>query len=392
MLLEAQAGIAQISTNVSVTSKDEVRIDQLPLATATVIASAKGRIATESSSEQSRIATVSSSEQEPLGSKRVCVIFAGTKAGVHDEPTARRIIEGRPLKYQKYETEEEAQKAFKSYLGPKSVPGNHYMMAVQHSEKAWEEDERKMVPLGTIPQVLPIIRKNPFSLTQEDWYHSINNIRDVKMKDFSVSKLLPIVKLETCKVNVYQGANPEKVYALFCQGLIDSIYPGKDLRELSHFPQTMVKKIQIYLQKIKVKEEKFLFLKLTSSIPDWDSEGKTLLPYHLIKIGVTSQLPTMPEPYSAEPITPEETIEMRVYLLKKIQKELSYISKESEVKVNYCTNQIMVTSYFTKTISSTDNTRVKEWQDHFADPTNLFISPATRTHFMTSGAVEIKDE
>lgn len=54
-----------------------------------------------------------------------------------------------------------------------------------------------------------------------------------------LTRILPIIKLEFTKVHIYSGVNPDMTYKLFCQGLVDTIYPSKDLREISHFPANL---------------------------------------------------------------------------------------------------------------------------------------------------------
>lgn len=210
-----------------------------------------------------------------------------------------------------------------------------------------------------------IIRKDPHTVTHEEWLASVNELRTGGMTIFQQKKILPIVKISVTKAVIYPGANSEVAYQLFCKALVDCIYPGLALQELEYFPTNFKKVITTFVQRTK-SEGKYIFLKFISSILDWE-DADTKLPYHFIRLGIANSHNTFmePQPQVTTEYTIEEEAQIRMYGLLRIQQGLSRLGEESEIKVNYVTPYICLYTHYNKPISAVEVVHLRNWKDAF---------------------------
>lgn len=129
-----------------------------------------------------------SSNSQSIIKKEWFVVKTGPKQGIYDTfEKLKEVIKDLPYSFTKYTSEEEAKQAYTSYLGPRvptTFPQSSYKMALEEtSKKNWSEDEKQMFSLGKIPQQQPIIRKDPFGFTKEDWIESVNELRRSAMEN-----------------------------------------------------------------------------------------------------------------------------------------------------------------------------------------------------------------
>lgn len=127
------------------------------------------------------------------------------------------------------------------------------------------------------------------------------------------------------------GADPDFVSRAFRAGLIRTIYPSKDLEEIKYLPQIIIQESKRFAENSVGKNQ--LVLKIVSSLPDWDEEGRTREAYHMVSLGVSKHFPTEPEPIRFEPPSQEECFRQlhiwRAYRLSKVLTECRTVTQES---------------------------------------------------------------
>nr|GFA84806.1 hypothetical protein [Tanacetum cinerariifolium] len=86
---------------------------------------------------------------------------------------------------------------------------------------------------------------------------------------------------------IYRGphADPKLIQQAFEAGLINNIYPSHNLQELRHFPQPMVDSIKNFRKKVLKAKDDPIYIKVISSVPDWNQEDG-YNPYHFLEIGL----------------------------------------------------------------------------------------------------------
>ncbi|CAM8943909.1 unnamed protein product [Rhodiola kirilowii] len=175
-------------------------------------------------------------EKETTKTTKVFAIMNGARKGIystypkHDD---REIVKEFP-------TEFEARYVLKNYLGPQ--PKSDYKDAIMSMAK-------QSTPLQIIVRInqvsQPIIRKDCTELTEEDFLTTYNLFLQGKNEQ----GIYPIYRSGLIKVMVYPNAKPQRVYELFCLGMIDTIYLNDDFKELSHFNATVKQTVLQFVKK-----------------------------------------------------------------------------------------------------------------------------------------------
>ncbi|KAD6453850.1 hypothetical protein R6Q59_015645 [Mikania micrantha] len=285
-----------------------------------------------------------------------------------------------------YSSKEEAEKAMKEYLGPKT-PKNHFRSAlmVEHTS----ETISSMKVLGKIKEQKPIIimRRDPLKITYDQFVLTTNELRSANAEYVEKNFIFPtfISMGDGVRATIFEGANPVKVYDLFCKGLIDCIYPGTNLEEIKYFPDNLKRAVNKFITNVKCKEAG-IYLKFWSTIIDWNND-EVLLPYHLIKIGVKAELRNFTEPSPLNPIDPEEIMIERVNGYFCIRNQLRFIITKGSIRINYCTPNVLVYSLFNNKISKRDTKTLKNWSS-LIETNNAWLSNKTREYI----AEAIKEE
>lgn len=192
-------------------------------------------------------------EAKPEGNKiqKVFAIMSGPRAGVYS--TYPDIAEEKDI-VKEFATKLEAELTIKSYLGPQVT--NSFKEAIIAPRKIHLHS--KMQNLGRVYDFTPIIRKDPRTQSEDEWVATYNKILATEPRENEL--IIPVFQNGLHKVETFPGANPKDVYDLFNKGLIDTIYLSPDREEISHFPTSIQKGIEVYSKKCKL-ETRGIFMK-----------------------------------------------------------------------------------------------------------------------------------
>ncbi|GJU08206.1 hypothetical protein Tco_1124636 [Tanacetum coccineum] len=85
--------------------------------------------------------------------------------------------------------------------------------------------------------------------------------------------------------NFVEGADPQLIYQAFRAGLVNNIYPSNIIGPLRKFPKPISEVIKHFRKKVLKAQDKPIYVKVVSSIPDWNHE-ENYSPYHFMEIGL----------------------------------------------------------------------------------------------------------
>lgn len=189
---------------------------------------------------------------------------------------------------------------------------------------------------------------------------------------------IPVLRGKDLRVITFRGIHPGRARDLFVCGLLDTMYLSPSLEEISQFPRSIVYAVRNYVSKIKLEASKEAFLRFQSSLPDWQN-GSLLPAYHYIKLGIKGRDYVNPERFYSQPevINEEDLVDPRIRSFGRILIELEGIKPNSHTKVNMANDHIIITSRFTKQMTSDDAERIKSFINKLSD-NNLLISDVTR--------------
>lgn len=308
--------------------------------------------------------------------ERYYVIFNGAHKGIYKSwMEISPFITAKPdIRHQSYSTRIEAEGALANsesfQLPPRPVSAMDYALTLSKPQK----QPRRMTTLGTIPQVtfydptifnqeqkeLQFINKNQFltllnTIRQDDGTAMNSNHYYSTDRDDMLGS----------KYNFIQESDPKMVYQAFMAGLVENIYPSPDHKELEYFPTNFKRAIKTFAQK--VSGERPIYIKSTSSYVDWDEDESPLPSYHLVKIGLVGASRTVPKPKVLKPAEfGPVIIEARAQMLSQILTETRRFNRNTEVKVNYSTNHVLIFSQSNRKISEDGKRKVANFEAQFA--------------------------
>lgn len=353
---------------------------------------------------------VSKDPSEDENKTKLYVVYNGPNPGIFSSwPEASKAIQGIPgLVHKSFNNRIEAEGSLAEYNRPKLLKPSDAInkLVLQKEEDSFltklqsrqAGTSSRMVSLGLIPQVEPVAileqEKELKKITPEQWFYLSNTIREHtddlvdEEKLFSSDRKYP--EFIHCKFNINSGADPRLVYQVFQCGLLDNLYPGENLAELNYFPEHFRKAIRNFRRSIKA-GYKPIFLRFNSSILDWGERGEVKSPYHFVRIGLVNK----EREQEAGIIVPAREADPKVlhlersYTLNNIYRELRKINANSEVKINYSTSRIIMTSFSTRKLSEEDAEKIISFETRF-NSNELDVSPTTQQLFCLL-AKETKD-
>ncbi|KAL8243229.1 hypothetical protein R6Q59_009487 [Mikania micrantha] len=267
----------------------------------------------------------------------------------------------------------------KEYTSPKT-PENHFrntLMMASTSEDPILISKKPMEILGKIRDNKPVIimKQDPQKITQESLLCSVNNLREAESVFVNKNLIFPSRKFEgEVRATIFPGCKPVKVYDLFCKGLIDCVYPSKDLEEIRYFPDKLKKEIKRFINNVKRDE---IYLKFWSTILDWNEKKEVLLPYHLVQLGAKGETKELVEPTPVKPLNFEDLVYERASGYFYIRNQLRFSITRSNIRVNYCTPNLLVFSLSSQETREKDMNLLKNWSQ-LVETVNLNLSKATR--------------
>uniref|UniRef100_A0A151UDX1 Enzymatic polyprotein n=1 Tax=Cajanus cajan TaxID=3821 RepID=A0A151UDX1_CAJCA len=223
--------------------------------------------------------------EQSIPQKGKCyVIFDGPNKGVYrDWNIARSYINGYNVTHQSFPTIEKAKEAFKN----------------AYKTVATSEDNPDYVKKSSIEKMLSFRKVQAAAAVKitADWQRFNNGWKMCTHYNVEVAKenLFPKNTNLGAKAVFYKGADASTLYSFFINGLVSDVYLQEEngsFPELSFFPvkaQKVVEKFNRYC--IKGKE---LQLKISSTYPFFDEEGKVICPSrHIIRMSELSPRATV---------------------------------------------------------------------------------------------------
>ena len=330
---------------------------------------------------------------------RYYVVYNGPLAGIYNSwPEASRAVTGVPgVQHESFKMRTDAEGAFRKFQMPKLPDPTKTIQTLAEQIKddsfrgklkARQKRKSTIVTLGTIPEIqissefLNKERDELRKIKPEEWFFMNNTVREL------TTELLADARFQSsdrqfpgfmhCKYNFTNGADAKLVYQAFLCGLIDNVYPSQDLRELVYLPEGLKQAVRDYKKIIKNKP---VYLRFTSSILDWAEDGQELYPYHFIKMGIMSKRDSDSSRHVAtRECNPGELHKERAFTLNSIFREVRRIEAESEVKINYTTDKVLMMSPTSKPISDKDAESVMKFEKSFLDG-SIEVSATTKKIF-----------
>ncbi|GJW03776.1 hypothetical protein Tco_1562632 [Tanacetum coccineum] len=112
-----------------------------------------------------------------------------------------------------------------------------------------------------------------------------NKARSACQQDFINERFYTTDKPTKSLYNFIEGSDPQLIYQAFRAGLIDNIYPSNNLLEIKEFHSSIFEAIKRFRKNVLKAQDKKIYIKVTSSIPDWNHE-ENYSPYHCMEIGL----------------------------------------------------------------------------------------------------------
>ncbi|GKD73969.1 hypothetical protein Tco_1332251 [Tanacetum coccineum] len=225
----------------------------------------------------------------------------------------------------------EAKKAT-TLLRPKINP-----LINKRREAARDQRFLKEEPIGLEPMVY-------FQEFVQLW----NKARSACQQDFINERFYTTDKPTKSLYNFIEGSDPQLIYQAFRAGLIDNIYPSNNLLEIKEFHSSIFEAIKRFRKNVLKAQDKKIYIKVTSSIPDWNHE-ENYSPYHCMEIGLAKSNENLHFSKAMEDKSQNPFLEViksqRVQGLKRISEIILQAITEENRKVNYADSHCIVISY-----------------------------------------------
>ena len=221
--------------------------------------------------------------------------------------------------------------------------------------------------------------------SMEDWIIIQNKAKQIAIHD---DKYHHVLKRKECLLIALKGSLPQQYFSM---GLIDTMYLSKELTEVA-FNKPIQKCLKNYMEKTGlVKAKKEIFLKIFSTIPDWELY-KFFEPYYLIKVGVVrdadfKKTANKGSIHQTQP-TKLEIDELRVKRFDEIYLNLKRILKEKNSRVLGNSENYLV--YTKGKMSEKDKEIIQKWIDNL-DELKIKVSPITKG-LLSGNDIVLSDE
>ncbi|GJX29444.1 RNA-directed DNA polymerase, eukaryota, reverse transcriptase zinc-binding domain protein [Tanacetum coccineum] len=177
--------------------------------------------------------------------ERFYVIYKGPRAGIYTNwGEVHKICQEDRSTNKKFNNIEQAQMEF-------HIHGEHEHR--DHRIKISEE------PIG-----LELI------VYHQEFVQLWNKARAACQEDFIHERFYTTDRPSKSLYNFVEGANSRLVYQAFRAGLVNNIYPSNNLLEIKDFPKAINETIKHFRKKVLKAQDKPIYIKIVSSVPDWD--------------------------------------------------------------------------------------------------------------------------
>ncbi|GJT18254.1 putative ribosomal protein L9/RNase H1 [Tanacetum coccineum] len=274
--------------------------------------------------------------------ERFYVVFKGPRSGIYTTwGETQKICQEDKSTNKKFRTLEQAQMELRLYgeakkatplLRPKINP-----LINKRREAARDQRFLKEEPIGLEPIVY-------FQEFVQIW----NKARSACQQDFINERFYTTDKPTKSLYNFIEGSDPQLIYQAFRAGLIDNIYPSNNLLEIKEFHSSIFEAIKRFRKNVLKAQDKKIYIKVTSSIPDWNHE-ENYSPYHCMEIGLAKSNENLHFSKAMEDKLQNPFLEViksqRVQGLKRISEIILQAITEENRKVNYADSHCIVISY-----------------------------------------------
>ena len=312
--------------------------------------------------------------------KDFIVIYTMPYEGIYsNESEFQRIITGNPsIKYKRFRSGIEAEASLamhRNQFGNTPFDKETFAKVIENEPK----EKSTLVPLGIKFRVNTDYPEKGISF--EQWKTFAKIIRKDDGSKYLDNKFFSTDNGDLSKFNILAGMQPKLCYQLFLSGLIDNIYPGRNLAELEFFPYGFKKAVENYQKRALKNSDRELFLSVQSSLPWWDNR-EFHSPYCFVRLGTKNNNQAFKEPVQLEEFifTEEHLEDLRAEGLFSIYKDTLTISQSKEIRINYKTNKVLITSYFNKKMSDDDFKKFRAYKNYFLTNT-LDAGEATKKKF-----------
>ncbi|KAH8515740.1 hypothetical protein H0E87_004256 [Populus deltoides] len=198
--------------------------------------------------------------------------------------------------------------------------------------------------------------------------------------------------------NMTEEADPKLVQTLFYCGLLNMVYPGTNLKEISLLPVGITTAVKHYRQKVLKEPERKVYLSFKSSFLNWEETEdetdslKNYPAYHFIKLGLFRRQDIHPCTEVRSSLTSDlhtALAEFRAQTLGILLRKTRTLYKDSKVRINYKSPHILLIIESLHTISEQDCLKLQEFECQFYG-NDLKISISTKVKFCHYGSKDHK--
>lgn len=293
--------------------------------------------------------------------KSYYVIYKGPHTGIHTEwGITKTFIDADKVTCKKFKSEESARISLATYsqegLDDKPVLLRPKIQRIKEEHR----DQRFKIP----EDKEQVIFKPPMKF--EDFRIIWNKARAACPEDLIHEKFFTTDKVTKSLYNFVEGADPKLVQQAFEAGLINNIYPSHNLQELRHFPQPMVDSIKNFRKKVLKAKDDPIYIKVISSIPDWQQEDG-FNSYHFLEIGLAKSKKeiSQSQPIEEQQSFPDNLVKIRVNSLRRISEKVLEVLSGTKKKVNYVNDNCIITSWSFSNTNEEDIQRISQFGEKF---------------------------
>nr|WNH14474.1 inclusion body matrix protein [Physostegia virginiana caulimovirus 1] len=284
--------------------------------------------------------------QIPYLAKDYYVVFNGPFAGIYSNwPAAKQAtnnISG--VIHKKYKGLIEARTAADSYCKKNSVAKLEF---IPEAEALQPKQPKRKTPAAILPSSLKKEADTPdVYITMEDFMNVYKAARGTNQEDFHLGHFFTTEKKNLSFYNFCEHSDPEMIRDAFYCGLINTIYPGHNLLEISLLPKEIRKSVKNFRTKCLKDTSKKIFLKFHSTIPRWGSTGEQVYwPHHLINMGIRSgEEPYQPSKKMEAKLEVQDLEELAVYRVQSFLDKAFDFKQEQKIFVNLIWNRVLITT------------------------------------------------
>lgn len=311
-------------------------------------------------------------------SENFYVIYSGPHKGIHtDWGVTEDFCKNDKVTCKKFNNESLAKMSLQTYSDQGNSKSQITLLRPKMRKKKEEHrDQRFLVP----DEIQEVMEKAIISFS--DFRTLWLKARSLSPEDLVQEKMFSTDKKSKSLFNFIEGAEASIVHSAFKAGLIDNIYPSSNLQEIRYFPQGIIKAIKDFRKKVLKAKDSPIYIKVTSSIPDWKHEEK-FCSYHFLEIGIakaTRELQVSQIIEDSDRPFPDILHTVRIQGLRRIAEKLSESISSGKRKVNYVDSDTIVTSRSFSNHTAEDQTLISRFGKAFLD--NSFeATPETKTSF-----------